>query len=90
MTSASATICSVTLACRSRLTEIGNAVADQRPDAPQQFPFPVLEMLGHRRAMQVEIDAVEMAGGRDILQQHRRDALEGVLGDMRRRGRRAP
>ena len=48
-------------------------VADHRPDAPQQLALAVLELLGHHRAMQVEIDAFD--------RQRLRQARDQLAGD---------
>ena len=46
-------------------------------------------MLRHHGAVQVEIDGIERTGGCDAVDHHLHDALEGILGDVRRRARAA-
>ena len=57
-------------------------LADHLAHARQNFAFAVVEMLGHHRAVQIEIDRIERAGGRDAVDHHFGDALEGIPGDM--------
>ena len=64
--------------------------SDLRPDPPKQLPFPVLGMLTDHRAVQVEIDAVDLTGRRQALQHQGTDPLERILGHMRRRRRGTP
>jgi hypothetical protein len=62
---------------------------DRRAQPLQQFAFGIVDMLGHRSAVQVEVDRVEAAAPRvadDVLG----DALEGLAGDMRRRAGAGP
>ena len=59
-------------------------LADHLAHARQNFAFAVVEMFGHHRAVQVEIDRIERAGGCDAVDHHLDDALERILGDMGR------
>ena len=65
----------------------GSVIADQRADAMQQLPFAVVEMRGHHRAMQVEVDGIDRSGaaGRvDAVEDLGGDLFVGCLRDMRR------
>ena len=66
-----------------------HVLADQFSHAREDFALPVVEMLGHHRPMQIEIDAVNRAGRRKSVEQHRNDAFECIFRDMRRRRRTA-
>ena len=59
-------------------------LADHLAHAAQNFAFAVVEMLGHHRAVQVEIDRIERAGIGDAVDHHLDDALERIPGDMGR------
>ncbi len=60
-----------------------NIVADHLSHAGEDFAFAVVVMLGHHRAVQVEIDRIELACRCKAVDHRLGDALEGVLGDMR-------
>ena len=62
-----------------------HVLADQLAHAREDLALSIVEMLCHHRPVQIEIDAVNRAGRRDTVEQHRNDALEGVFGDVRRR-----
>ena len=62
-------------------------LADHLAHAGKDFAFAVVKMLGDHRAMQVEIDGVDRTRRGDAVDHHLCDALEGILGDMRARGR---
>jgi hypothetical protein len=47
-------------------------------------------VLGHHRAVQAEEHGVERQRGAQVLDEHGRDPLEGVLGDVARGRRRGP
>ena len=64
-------------------------LADDPAHTRKNLAFAIVEMLGHHRAMQVEIDGVELARGGDAVGDDLRDALEGVFRHMRRRRRAA-
>ncbi len=64
-----------------------------RPDCgaypAQKFALAVVELLGHHRTMQVEIDAIDRQGGLETIDHVAGDTLEGVgRHPVRRRGRR--
>ena len=65
-------------------------VAHDVADAAQQLAFAVLGVLGHHRAVQVEIDGVERAELAKILVEQRPHPLVGILGHVRGRRRRRP
>ena len=56
--------------------------ADHFAHARQNLAFAVVEMLGYHRAMQIEIDRIERAGGRNAIDHYLDDALKRILGDM--------
>src|SRR6476659_2484358 len=62
-------------------------LADHLAHAGENFTFAVVEMLGNHRAMQVEVDGVELSRRRDAVDHYPDDALIGILCDMRRRAR---
>jgi hypothetical protein len=64
--------------------------ADDRAQALQQFAFGVVGGFGDRRAVQVEIDRVDRAGGAEIGGDLVADALERRRGDAVRRHRTGP
>ncbi len=64
--------------------------ADDAPDAAQQFAFAVLGVLGHHRAMQVEVDRIERPEVRQVRGEQLPHAFVGVLGDVGCRRRRGP
>ena len=68
----------------------GRFRSDHAAHPAQDLPFAVLQMLGHHGAVQVEIDAVQVAHLAQILDELRHDAFEGVFGDVRRRLGRGP
>ena len=45
-------------------------LADHLAHAAQDFAFAVVEMFGHHRAMQIEIDGIERPSGRDAVDHH--------------------
>ena len=51
-------------------------LADHLAHAREDFAFAVVEMLGDHRAVQIEIDGVERAGGCDAVDHHLDDALD--------------
>ena len=53
-------------------------LADHLADAGENFAFAVVEMFGHHRAVQVEIDRVERSGGGDAVDHLLDDALERI------------
>ncbi len=63
--------------------------SDQLAHAGENFTFAVVEMFGDHGAVQVEIDSIEPTGAGDAVHHHLDDALEGILGDMRRGARAA-
>ncbi|MGY4596467.1 hypothetical protein ACVWXL_004213 [Bradyrhizobium sp. GM22.5] len=66
-----------------------NVLADDAAHARENLAFAVVEMFRDHRAVQIEIDGVDRAGGCNAIDHDLHDALEGVLGDMRRRARAA-
>jgi hypothetical protein len=65
-------------------------LADRLANAGKDFTFAVVEMFCDHRAVQIEIDAVDGAGGLDAVDDGLGDALIGVLCDVGRRACRAP
>ena len=63
--------------------------ADHLADARQDLAFAIVEMFGDHRAVQVEIYRVELSGRLDTVDHDFDDALERILGDMRRWARAA-
>ncbi len=65
---------------------------DQRPDATQQFPFPILQMITDHRAMQIQIQSIQprAIGHSQIRQHHFRYPLKCILRYMGGRGRGGP
>ena len=47
-------------------------LADHLAHARENFAFAVVEMLGDHRAVQIEIDGIELAGRRDAVDHHLR------------------
>ncbi|MGY4307689.1 hypothetical protein ACVIJ6_004932 [Bradyrhizobium sp. USDA 4369] len=77
------------MACRSRLATSRHVGTDHPAHAGEDFALAIIEMLAHHGAVQIEIDAVERAGGLDAVDHRCGDALERLLGDMRRGAGRA-
>jgi hypothetical protein len=65
-------------------------VTDQRADAAQEFALAVFVMLGDRRAVQIEIDAVERRSRREVVEEGRGDLFVGLAFDIGGGWRRAP
>ena len=59
-------------------------LADHLANAGKDFSFAVVDMFRDHRAMQIEIDAVDGAGGFDAIDDGLGDALIGILRDVRR------
>ena len=64
--------------------------ADHVAHAAQHRAFRVLDVLGHHRPVQVEIDRIEVRDGCEIFAQHADDALVRIAGDVRTRLRGSP
>ncbi len=65
-------------------------VADHLADTRDNFAFAVVEMLGHHRPVQIEINAIDRAGVPDAVDDDLGDALIRILGDVCRRARGTP
>ncbi len=65
-------------------------IADESADAAQQFALAVLVMLGHHRAVQVEIDAVDRGLRGEVVEDGAGDPLIGRALDIGGGRRRAP
>ncbi len=65
-------------------------LADHLAHARENFALAVVEMFGDHRAVQIEIDGVDRAGGLDAIDDHFGDAFIGILCDVRRRACGAP
>jgi hypothetical protein len=59
----------------------GHQLAHRRTDSSQQLTLSVLEVIGHHRTMQVEIDRIQGHGLRQQAHDAARNALEGVTRD---------
>ena len=84
-----ATIARVTFACRSRLATTGTR-RRRLAHAREELAFAVVEMLGHHRAVEVEVDAVERAVRLEPAHDLARDPLVRVARHVRRGARRRP
>ena len=67
-----------------------HARPDQLAHPAQDLAFAVVVLFGHHRAVQVEVNAVHRQRGLQVLEQAAEDALEGVVGDLRRGAGRGP
>jgi hypothetical protein len=56
-----------------------------RTHAGEQLAFAVVDMLGHHRPMQIEIDCVHRQGGLQVVDDHARDRLISLARHLRRR-----
>jgi len=65
-------------------------LADHLADAGENFAFAVVEMFGHHRAVQVEVDGVERPKLLQVLVEQRPHLLIGVRGDVGRGRRGCP
>ncbi len=61
-------------------------LADHLAHALEKFAFAVVEMLGHHRAVQIEIDRIQWPGGGDAIDHDLDDAFVGIPGHVRARG----